>query len=333
MTNSALDSKQINEKIVEWLQREVGKTRVAKEQIARALGVTLDVLYKRLQSNTLFTLQELHLLMNTFHLSLDSLLVDVPFYAKVLLQTQKNPIHSFDDYLTNLDLLFLRLGPLKEVSITYASSEVPLFYYFQYPHLASFKLFVYAKNVWQLPSLQYTDSFSLDLFSPHQIRMVKDLWTKYQNLTSTEIWSPQIWHTTLNQLSFYASQGWFRDQADLKQLLQDIKSCTLQMRKYVLDGHKGQPNSRFQLHANYLFHTNNLILAQKGEQEMLFMTHDNPNYLYSEERELLDYTRSWLEKIKSASPLLNNQRDTTAFFDQLDKKRSRVERDLGFNGM
>lgn len=330
MTKERLSNREINEKLVGWIQSEIGQTRADKLRIAEALGISLDVLYKRLQSKTLFTLQDLGALMNAFHLSLDSLLVEVPFYAKVFLQAQKTPVHSFADYLNNLQVLFARLEPLEEVSITYASSEVPLFYYFQYPHLASFKLFVFAKNVWQLPALQYSNSFSLDLFSAHQLNTIAQLWKQYQRLPSIEIWTPQIWHTTLNQLAFYAEQGLFRDRADLDQLLTEIKDCTAQMRQYVYNGHKGLPGSHLKLHANYLFHTNNLILAQKGEQEMLFITHDNPNYLYSEEPELLEYTRNWLDKVISASPRLGDSGQTESYFDKLDDKRRRVERRLGF---
>jgi hypothetical protein len=63
---------------------------------------------------------------------------------------------------------------------------------------------------------------------------------------------------------------------------------------------------------------------------MLFITHDNPNYLYSEEPELLEYTRDWLDKVISASPRLGDPGQTESYFDKLDGKRRRVERRLGF---
>jgi len=316
-----MESKTSKEKIqlrlIDFIYEKIGKDSDTKRILAEKLGLSKHALYKRLKGRTLFTIQEVATLINNYQMSFDEMVIDDPFYAKVFLTSQKMPVLSIEDYLLNLQHLMDSMLPLQDAQVTYVAAEVPIFYYFIKPHLGCFKLFAFAKHVWNISSLQAEDEFRMVLFSEALIEKMEALWEGYRQIPSMEVWSPQMWLTTLNQLEYYIDQDLFFSKKEAFRVLVDIQEVLLIMQGLILEGSKApkmQPKPLFHVLDNRLLYSNNLIRVRKPNQEMLFITHDNPNYLYSEEDELLSYTNIWFDKLLLASESMKRKKQLDDFF-------------------
>lgn len=312
-----LEKDQIQQKLIDFIYERIGKDARTKRELAGELGLSTHALYKRLEGRTYFKMHELAILINTYKMSFDEMVIADPFYAKIYLTSQKTPVLSIEDYLLNLQELIESMRPLQDAQVTYAAAEVPIFYYFMKPHLGCFKLFAFAKHVWNISSLREEDEFRMVLFSKALIEKMEALWEGYQGLPSMEIWSPHIWLTTLSQLEYYIDRQLFASKQEALQVLVDIQEVLLKMQSFILEGAKApksQPKPSFHVLDNRLLYSNNLIRVRKPNREMLFITHDNPNYLFSEEDELLSYTKIWFDKLLLASESLKRKKQIDDFF-------------------
>jgi len=311
------DKDAIQSKLIDFIYEKVGEGADAKRMMAEMLGLSTHALYKRLNGRTYFTMREVAVLINTFQLSFDEMVIDDPFYAKVILNSQKAPVLSVEDYLLQLQHLMDSMLPFQDVQVTYAASEVPIFYYFNKPHLGCFKLFAFAKHVWNISSLQVEDEFRMVLFSEALIEKMQNLWNSYRQIPSMEIWSPQMWLTTLSQLEYYIDRDLFFSKQEAFLILSEIQEVLIEIQGFILEGSKAPemlPKPTFHVLDNRLLYSNNLIRVRKSQQETLFITHDNPNYLYSEEEELLSYTNIWFDKLLLASESLKRKKQIDDFF-------------------
>ncbi|NBB89202.1 MAG: hypothetical protein GVX96_05400 [Bacteroidetes bacterium] len=309
---------EIQQKLIDFIYKKIGKGPKAKKELAEKLGLSTHALYKRLEGRTAFNMQEVAILINTYQMSYDEMVIDDPFYAKVILNSQKAPVLSIEDYLLQLQHLIDTMIPFQEVQVTYAAAEVPIFYYFTRSYLGCFKLFIFAKHVWNISSLRVEDQFSMSLFSEALIEKMRNLWKGYRQLPSMEIWSPQIWLTTLSQIEYYIDRDLFFSKKEALQILMDIQAVILDMQTFILEGTKtpkAQPKPSFHVLDNRLLYSNNLIRVSRPGQKMLFITHDNPNYLYSEEEELMAYTNIWFDKLLLASDSLKRKKQIDDFFE------------------
>ncbi|SRR6056297_319031 len=314
---AAFTKDEIQQKLIGQIFQHIGKSPEKKRELAKRLGLSVHALYKRLEGKTYFKMQEVASLVNMFQLSFDDLIIDDPFYAKVYLTSQKSPVLSIEDYLLNLQNLMQSLQPLTETEVTYVAAEVPIFYYFMAPHLGCFKLFTFAKHVWNISSLREEDLFRMTLFSPALIEKMKMLWEDYREIHSLEIWTPHIWLTTLTQLEYYIDNDLFFSKKDAKNILLEIQEVILQMRRFILEGSKSnEPDHTTNLHVldNRLLYSNNMIRVQKNDKRLLLVTHDNPNYLHVEEGDLLYYTNAWFDKLLLASESLKRKKQLDDFF-------------------
>lgn len=308
---------QIQQKLINFIYERIGKDPRTKRELAGKLGISTHALYKRLEGRTYFKMEEVAILINTYEMSFDEMVIADPFYAKIYLTSQKTPVLSIEDYLLNLQELIESMRPLQDAQVTYAAAEVPIFYYFMKPHLGCFKLFAFAKHVWNISSLREEDEFRMVLFSKALIEKMQSLWKGYRQLPSMEIWSPHIWLTTLSQLEYYIDRHLFASKKEALQVLVEIQEVLLEMQSFILEGSKApksQPKPSFHVLDNRLLYSNNLIRVRKPNLEMLFITHDNPNYLFSEEDELLSYTNIWFDKLLLASESLKGKKQIDDFF-------------------
>jgi hypothetical protein len=183
------------------------------------------------------------------------------------------------------------------------------------------------RHVWNTSSLREEDEFRMSLFSEALIEKMQNLWKGYRELPSMEIGSPQLWLTTLSQIEYYIERDLFFSKKKALQVLMDIQAVLLDIKSYILEGTKNpksQSKSKPSFHVldNRLLYSNNLIRVYRSNQKMLFITHDNPNYLYSEEEELLSYTDVWFDKLLLGSESIKRKKQIDIFFELT---RNRIE--------
>jgi len=305
MQDSIHLNSELNEKLIQTLKEILGRDKANKTALCKEMGITTSVLYKRLSGHSQFTLGELAFLMDKYKISFDEWVIKREDIIPVSLPYASNHIGSIEDYLLNLQHLFQDLKQIPNAVVQYATREVPIFYYFMNPMVGAFKLFLFGRVVWDLKAFSGSAKFSMNHFSKMNLENMKSIWDQYALLPSVEIWNPNIWDNTFQQIIYLLEIRAFEDPKDAIKLVDQIRICIKECERMASSSRKIRPNGRIgadlHLYNNRIMHTNNIVLAGNDDSKLLFITHDNPNYIFSKDPILVKYTERWFDKLKAHS--------------------------------
>ena len=301
------------------------KDHWAKE-LSSVLNVSIDAIYKKHRQESFYTVEEIVLLCRTYHLSLDQIIHNQKQEVKFKIQNKITPVKDIHSYLHGLKMTFSKLNQLSDYQILYATRELPIFYYFLNDSLTQFKLFVYSKAIWKIPSFAH-QSFNPSLFDPDILNETRFLWSLYSEAPTEEFWSNNILDNTLQQLKFYYDAGEISQQNTL-QILEGIADVCANCKTMTVSNSKTKtkPNN-FKLYENKILHTTNHVLVLSNQYNALYLTFDNPNYLMTQDTEFIQYSISWYNTIRENSYILGTGggHNTALFFKELTEKIDRLK--------
>ena len=290
-----------------------------RSHIAGQLDISPSSLNKKLRGDSPWLFREITKLMKLNHsFSIDEAVRKTQYSSQVRLSTKHTPIHHPIAYVNLLQDLLERKQPLSETKIKYLSRDVPIFYYFAKPTLTKFVFFVFSKHIWHTSDTKRQRQFDTDQFSPFFEKSIQSIWKTYQKIDSVEIWRPDVWCTILMQLKHYHENQWI-DEENTRYILNDIRHLIFSIKQMVENGCKGSNNSgSLSMYANYVAPTNNLIMAENNAYILDFIAHDNPNFLFTKDKELTKLNRAYFEELKENSIFLNTSSHSDPFFDKME---------------
>lgn len=298
------------------------KKRWAQE-IASTLNLSTDAIYKKARHETSYSLSEFMMLSDKYDISYDQIVKgsEVDF-IKIKTPFLNSRIKSPMEYLKALEKTFSSIQSSCNPKILYTTRELPIFYYFLNPHLTAFKLFVFAKTVWEIPLFK-NSVFDLSLFDPETFVLAKNIWNHYADLISEEFWTLNVFDVTIQQLQYFKDLNQIK-QEDIDAVLVGIENVILQCHEMSESKSKNirRNSNNFFLYENKILHTSNHILVQADEIEFMYLTYDNPNYIYTQDKEFINYSKDWYNKIKKNSYSLGDGSGHLRFkfFEELKKK-------------
>lgn len=304
------------QKVVSDLQKKLDCNR---SHIAEQLDISLSSLNKKLRGDAPWLFREIIKLMELKRsFSIDNTVRNTQYSSQVRLSTKHTPIQHPIAYINLLQELLERKQPLSDTKIQYLSRDVPIFYYFAKPMLTKFVFFVFSKHIWKTPDTKRQSRFDTDQFSPFFEKSIRSIWESYQKIDSVEIWRPDVWCTILMQLKYYHDNQWV-DQENTRYILNDIRHLIFTIKQMVANGYKGSDKSgSLSMYANYIAPTNNLIMAENNDYILDFIAHDNPNFLFTKDKELTKLNRVYFEELKETSIFLNTSSRRDHFFDKME---------------
>lgn len=326
---------QLNARLILYLKEELGRSKENKMELCREMGISTSILYKRLSGHSYFTIGEVAFLMKKYGLSFDQWVWGNQGYALFSNPAASHSVASIETYLLTLTKLFEAIKPLSQVQIHYAAREMPLFYYFSQPMLGAFKLFLFGKVVWNIPTYSGEAPFSTDLFSPYVLNNLTSLWDNYAGIPSIEIWNPNVLDNTFQQIIYLLELRQFEKPEDALILLEMISTMVKQTAEMIATGRKikttGSKAASLIVFNNQIMHTNNMIVAGNDQKKYLFLTHSNPNFLTSDDPGIIQHTLEWMNKLIKYSSVLDNKSSSSrdSLFRTLEQKiqfaKSKIE--------
>ena len=308
----------------------------AAEALSKLLNLTKESVYRRLRGETLLTPDEISLLAARFRISVDALLPQDPPLIPFMYNLFSEPIEDLSGYVKQVYENLQLLGPLKDVQIYYASQEIPIFHYFYYPELFSFKMYIYGLTNWNLLYLK-DHKFSADLLPPSATEQAKECVRIYTSYPSKALWTISFVDHTLNQIEYVAAVNRFDppelafllcDQID--QLLERARKMSELGKKFFLVSDTVPENGRFELYYNELASTNNTILVISENQQLLYTTFGNPNFLSTTDLRLCQHTQQWFEMIirRSTDICVHDAKMRDYFFNRMRRKVDLLRKQL-----
>ncbi len=304
--------------------------KLKKSDFYHAMGVSHSTFYKKHSGKTQFSIGDLAVISKLTNYSIDSFLNEshhvVPFDISGV-----TIAHNKASYLGLLHNLLDSLDDLEDPEIKFVTREIPVFYFFSNPLLGAFKLFIYSKVNWQLPFYKDKLSFSIDLVSDYEIKLMQDAWKRYTQIPSTELWSPFIWQMTLEQVKYMLTHDMFKNAKDALKIIKAIREITLSSRQWCEQGKKPsnstKPGANFTVFNNNIINTNSFMLAGNEDNNKLLITHTNPNFLECDSEIIAKKTDQWRKNLQQSTIKLKGKGNTDAadYFSKLFREINEAE--------
>lgn len=326
-----MTGKGLQDQLFDVLLGRFSSKRDMVQDLMDLLNCGSDAAYRRVRGQSVLTPSELALLARHYNISLDRLVFEQTNKVLFTFNAFNRTVTCFDDYFDGILDHLAKLRRIPEVRIYYSSLEIPIFYYCFFPELISFKLYVWGRAIWDL-SFTRDLPFSFDLISPSALAKAGQMLEFYLQLPSTELWSLNILDNTLNQIDYHLNSGTFKNPSDALVLIDRVQDLVRHMRSMATSGYKhhvghSEELSEIRLLHNEMIYTNNTIMVQSPYAKGVFTTFGNPNFLFSDDERIIEYTEQWFKRVIAKShPLsLGSEKSRNWFFHQLNERVSRTQ--------
>jgi hypothetical protein len=256
------------------------------DAIADLLNISYDSVYRRIRGEKPVTLNELRILCEHFHLSLDQILQfkneSVVFNAPEI--NGSNP--DFREYLKGVLKQMKYFNSFEKREMMYQCKDAPVFYFYLFREIGAFKTFCWLKTVLNHPD--YRDkTFSLHEFPFEECNQLGQLIVKeYNILPSVELWNFESLNSTLNQLEYYRDAGLFASEGDFREVLHSFEKMMNHFQEQAQTGFKFMPagtdmtpKAPFKFYVNEIILGNNTFLLDLNGERLSIITYNVLNYL------------------------------------------------------
>ncbi len=306
------------------------------DEISDLLHVSRDSAYRRIRGETTLTFEEIQTLSNHFQVSVDSLLNTGQGRVTFNNRAINEDTFTFEEYLKSILENLITINQFQVKELFFAAKDIPIFHYFQFRKLASFKIFFWLRTI--LAYQDYKDKhFTFETVDAKLLDLANEIWEKYIITPSVEIWSDETINITLRQVEFYFEAGVIRkDDAlavcrEMETLLDHIKTQAAAGKKFFYEKRESGVDGSYQLYQNEVAIADNTIFFIMDEVKITFITHNNLNILSTTDGEFCEHTHYHLQNIIKKSTLLSStsEKERGRFFkkmgDKLEKLIRRIE--------
>jgi hypothetical protein len=308
------------------IQARFARKSDAIDVVCQLLNSTKDPVYRRIRGETALTPEELKILAQHFHISLDELIYGKSAQVVCSFDPITHPIRSFEDYLTRYESEMKMLAALPDVQMFYTCADIPVFTYMFFPEIIAFKLYVWGRTTWNFDYLR-EQPFDFSMLPPHVEKASQEVLKFYLDIPSVELWSLNIVDNTLNQIENTAYSRNFKNPTDALILCDKLVLWAKHHKKQAIAGKKmlvsqKEPSENaksFQLYNNEILHANNTVFVKSSVIRGVYSAFCSPNFLKTMDEKACTHIENWFgTMIDQADPISGGSRD---------------KRDWYFNGM
>jgi hypothetical protein len=311
------------------------------DDVAELLGISNDSSYRRIRGEKSISLDEMGKLADHYKVSVDQLLhlqTDAgTFTGKYITASD----FDFEKYLEQVLADLKNIAAFKQKEVIWLSKDIPVFHYFNFPELASFKYFFWMKTLLQFPQFAHTP-FSFDVLMKPLVDIGLKISNAYNSIPGAEIMSIENINTTLRQIEYFKETYVFQSAADLEVIYKQLHEMTDHLASMAEEGAKFlpgyQPNSQsaeFKMYVNDFIIGDNSSIATLDGNRISFIVHGHLNYLVISDPRFTAYHHDFAQKIIKKSILISGvgEKYSTRFFyfihDRIEQCRNNKLQTIG----
>ncbi|MFZ4522081.1 MAG: hypothetical protein ACOYNC_10260 [Bacteroidales bacterium] len=305
-------------------------------EISELLGISYDSAYRRIRGEKELSLEELRSLCLHYTISVDALLNMKSNH--VIFNSMAIGENGFDieNWLQSLLSAIKQIHAAKDREIIYAAKDIPVFYYFEFPEIAAFKIYFWNKAL--IPSSGY-ENRKLSLETPEKLYETgRQLLTHYIKIPTIEIWSEETISSVLRQIEYCFVSGFFADTKDVYRLcdvleawLDHVQSQAEYGFQYMRGTEPLGIENNFRLYHNEVLVTDNTILVKTDGQKTSYNTYNVINQLITTNTVFCDQIENSLRNLMQKSTLISatSAKERNRFFKTLHEKVNTLRTHLG----
>lgn len=297
-------------------------------ELSELLDISTDSVYRRMRGEKPVSLSELKIICEHYNISLDQMLhlksESIIFQAPGI----NSEIPDLITYLRGMQQQVEFFTSFSNKQLSYLCKDVPFWYFFLFPEIASFKSFFWSRTIINQPDFS-NKLFSVDdnLFD-ECIKIGRNILKMYNTIPSLELWNLESIHSTINQVLYYKEAGIFKSKDDFDKVIgsffQMIDHLQLQCEKGTkfLPGTSSGNNVPMELYVNEIILGNNTILAELDESKWAMVTYNVLNYLISKDERFVEKNFNSFNTLLKRSVLISKtgEKERHKFFNALRER-------------
>jgi hypothetical protein len=306
-------------------------------ELSELLGISYDSAYRRIRGEKELSLEELKIISIHYKISVDSLFNfksnHVIFNSLAIGEAGLD----IEKWLQSLLFAIKKIHASKEREIIYAAKDIPVFYYFEFPEIAAFKIYFWNKAL--IPSSGFENTkFTLDI--PENLYEIgRQLLSLYIKIPTIEIWSEETISSVLRQMEYCLLSGFFARHEDIFKLcdvleawLNHVQAQAEQGFQFMLGSNVEGIENNYRLYHNEVLVSDNTILVKTDGQKTSYNTYNVINQLITTNPVFCDQVENSLRNLMQKSTMISgtSAKERHRFFNTLHEKvrtlRSRIER-------
>lgn len=278
------------------------------QNISTILGISVNEAYKKMRGKSTLSFNQLIQLCDAFNIPFsyqpggsDVVTFSIPSVN----QEQPNMLAYFEDLLENLSMVH----KLKKKHVCISTDDIPLFHFFKYPELASFKMFFWADSI-----ASTTDKFESCFVTPEIIEVTQKINQLYLEIPSTEIWAKDTVHGTIEQIRYAVEAGYLQDRSLAEKILEQLRFCLTDINMYAISSKKTMnPEHTFNWYCCDVLGGIS-YLVESPEMTTCYNRFNTVGYLKTENNSYCNQTKHWMNGLI---------RKSVSFSGQGEKHRNR----------
>lgn len=310
--------------------------------LADILHISPDAVYRRYRGETILTIDEVQRLCKHFDISIDLLMQNTNGKAVF----NYNPLNSYDfrleSYLEGILNSLRHLKTLSNPHFIMSVSNNHIFQLINFPQLARFRLFFWAKTHLLVPEYQNVKYFH-EKTSEKAFALGEEILELYTSIPSIEIFDPELMRGFLRQILYYYKAHLFEDPSDALFLCDRMLLLSKHLnnqaeigKKFIFGKEIPAEGNKFQMYLNETINTDSTIYYSSKESNGIFLTHNIMNYLQTVDEKYVADSKQIIDKQLANSSLISevNEKERNNYFYEFDKTilsfRKKIEADIEF---
>ncbi len=312
------------------IRRNLHPTLLLVDEISNLLGVSDDSAYRRIGARKMLTMDELFTISKKYNISIDALFdleTDTALFKNWMINPDKLTIES---WLIDITTQLEAAKKYKNKQLIYAAKDPPLYHFWNFPDVASFKIFFWKRSILQLPDYARRQ-FSFEEYNSNLNKIGTRMLDAATKIPIVEIWNENTFTTMLRQIEFYWIAGIFDHKEDVYRLcgemIQWIRHLQEQAEKGFLfrqDMNDPLALSTYTLYENELILNNNTMLMVTDDVKTSYITYGGLNILSTNEtgfsQSIYDYLQTLISNANQLSSIGSKERGR--FFNRLSEEVS-----------
>ena len=311
-------------------------------EMSDLLEISHDSAYRRMRGETSLTFDEIGKLSNRYNISIDGFNQSPDSQVVSFKYNTFEPtVASFRGYLSQLhqEISLTKSSAAHEKHVLFAGQGIPIFHYFNFPLLSSFKMFYWMKSILDVEELKER-KFLPEFIDTDLLDTGREIFNNYLEIPSTEIWTDTTVMGSLHQIQFYWDSGILSNKEVALNVCEELRDL-LNYCQQLCESNKKQDNytspsifgAPLKLYYSEIEFENNCIIVNVGDQKRVYLGQLNFSSISTENHRYHDETSRWLNGIISKSNLISGASQTIRFqffkrcLKHLEKLERRIQAD------
>jgi len=328
-----MDSNQTQQLFFNHIKSKIPLHLSFVDEVAELLNISNDSAYRRIRGEKSIGLDEMQILCNKYHISLDQLLqlqTNTYIFSGNFIDPNSFGLNQYLQFVANTLELFKSLQSAHYYSYI---KDIPLFNFMPFPELCAFKFFFWKRSVIGYPELARQRFTGVET-DEESITLAKKIIDLFNQIPSTEIWIEESVTCTIRQIEFYKQSNIFVDDGivlkvyeQLEELLNHMELQAEVGKKFLYNQHPAPNAASYDLYFNEYLIGDNMVYVQSVGRQITFVNHNTLNFMSTQDTAFCDYTFKKLQNLirKSTHISLVGEKERSIFFNNLrDKIHARM---------